>query len=63
MQNPEIAAATPLETTTSRQVLSWLAEQNLSMALTTYQIGKLFLLGLKDSGELSIFERTFWRLS
>lgn len=50
-----------LEVTTSRQMLSWLAEQNLSIALTTYQIGKLFFLGLKPNQELSIFERTFNR--
>ncbi len=50
-----------LEITTSRQMLPWLAEQKLSIALTTYQIGKLFLLGLKSNGELSIFERTFNR--
>ena len=49
------------EITTSRQMLAWLAEQKLSMALTTYQIGKLFLLGLKPNGELSVFERTFNR--
>jgi uncharacterized protein (TIGR03032 family) len=56
------AAASPqLEITTSRQMLSWLAEQNLSIALTTYQIGKLFFLGLKDNGEMSVFERTFNR--
>lgn len=50
-----------LEITTSRQLLSWLAEQRLSLALTTYQVGKLFLLGLKQNGELSVFERTFNR--
>ena len=50
-----------LEITTSRQMLSWMAEQKLSMALTTYQIGKLFFLGLKSNGELSVFERTFNR--
>lgn len=42
-------------------MLSWLAEQKLSLALTTYQIGKLFFLGLKPNGELSAFERTFNR--
>lgn len=53
--------APSLEITTSRQFLPWMAEQKLSVAFTTYQIGKLFLLGLKDNGELSIFERTFNR--
>lgn len=61
MQTTETAAAPQLEITTSRQMLAWLAEQKLSIALTTYQIGKLFLLGLKDNGEMSIFERTFNR--
>jgi uncharacterized protein (TIGR03032 family) len=55
------SAAPVFEITTSRHILSWLAEQKLSMVLTTYQIGKLFLLGLKGNGELSIFERTFNR--
>ncbi|HYC44699.1 MAG TPA: TIGR03032 family protein [Burkholderiales bacterium] len=56
------AAAVPqLEITTSRQMLAWLAEQKLSIALTTYQIGKLFLLGLNLNGEMSVFERTFNR--
>ena len=50
-----------LEITTSRQLLDWMAEQNTSIALTTYQIGKLFSLGLKANGELSVFERTFNR--
>ena len=51
----------PLEITTSRQMLAWLAEQKLSIALTTYQIGKLFFLGLTPNGELSVFERSFNR--
>jgi uncharacterized protein (TIGR03032 family) len=55
------APTNPLEITTSRQFTSWLAEQKLSIALTTYQIGKLFMLGTKPSGEMSIFERTFNR--
>jgi uncharacterized protein (TIGR03032 family) len=50
-----------LEITTSRQMLAWMAEQRLSLALTTYQIGKLFFLGLRPDGELSAFERTFNR--
>ncbi|HRF73419.1 MAG TPA: TIGR03032 family protein [Accumulibacter sp.] len=54
-------AAPALEITTSRQMLAWLAEQQLSLALTTYQIGKLFFIGLKPNGELSVFERSFNR--
>ena len=61
MQNPDNAAAQPLEISTSRQFLAWMAEQRLSIVLTTYQIGKLFMLGLKEDGELSVFERSFNR--
>jgi uncharacterized protein (TIGR03032 family) len=47
--------------TASRQFASWLAEQQISLAFTTYQSGKLFLIGLQSDGRLSIFERTFNR--
>ena len=55
------AAVPKLELVPSRQFPSWLAEQNLSLAFTTYQTGKLFLVGLQPNGRLSIFERTFNR--
>lgn len=57
----EIPATPALEISTSRQMRAWMAEQKVSIALTTYQIGKLFFLGLKSNGELSVFERTFNR--
>ena len=50
-----------LEIMGSRQFNSWLAEQNISLAFTTYQSGKLFLIGLQPNGRLSVFERTFNR--
>ncbi len=50
-----------LELTASRQFNSWLADQQVSLAFTTYQTGKLFLVGLQADGRLSIFERTFNR--
>ena len=46
---------------TSRQFTAWLAEQRISLAFTTYQIGKLFFLGLQPNGRLEIFNRTFNR--
>ena len=55
------AAVPKLELLPSRQFPSWLAEQNLSLAFTTYQSGKLFLVGLQPNGRLSIFERSFNR--
>jgi len=61
-QLSESGRASPaLEITTSRQFTAWLAEQRLSLAFTTYQSGKLFLVGLQPDGRLSIFERTFNR--
>ncbi|MBI5757154.1 MAG: TIGR03032 family protein [Planctomycetales bacterium] len=45
----------------SRQFTAWLAEQRVSLGFTTYQSGKLFLLGLQPDSRLSIFERTFNR--
>lgn len=51
----------PLEITCSRQFLPWLQEQQLSLAFTTYQTNRLFLLGVKPDGRLSVFERLFDR--
>lgn len=50
-----------LEINSSRQFTHWMLEQQLSLAFTTYQAGKLFLLGLQPNGRLSVFERTFNR--
>lgn len=50
-----------LEITGSRQLTAWMAEQHISFTFTTYQAGKLFLLGLNADGRLSVFERTFNR--
>ncbi len=64
------ASPPQLEITGSRQFPEWLAEQEISLAFTTYQTGKLFLVGLQPSDgqspvrdhRLSIFERTFNRV-
>jgi uncharacterized protein (TIGR03032 family) len=56
-----MAEAASLEISTSRQFPHWMLEQRLSIAFTTYQAGKLFLLGLQPDGRLSVFERTFNR--
>lgn len=53
---------TPLfEFSASRQFLSWLHEQQASIVLSTYQAGKLFLVGTNPNGEMSLFNRTFNR--
>ncbi|MCC7092315.1 MAG: TIGR03032 family protein [Nitrosomonas sp.] len=61
MDTNEAEVKPTLEISTSRQMLSWLAEQRLSIALTTYQIGKLYFIGLKPDNGLSVFERSFNR--
>jgi uncharacterized protein (TIGR03032 family) len=58
----EVAPAKPtFELSASRQFSNWLAERKASLAFTTYQAGKVFFIGLKDDGRLSIFERTLSR--
>lgn len=49
------------ELSCSRHFPHWLAATGSSIAFTTYQAGKLFLLGVKADGRLSVFERTFPR--
>ncbi|MFK7954846.1 MAG: TIGR03032 family protein [Lysobacterales bacterium] len=50
-----------LELAGSRQFTSWLQESGGALAFSTYQAGKLFLIGLQPDGRLSVFERTFAR--
>jgi uncharacterized protein (TIGR03032 family) len=50
-----------VEVTGSPRLASWLAEQQVSLAFTTYESGKLFLLGHTPQGGLAVFERTFNR--
>lgn len=47
--------------TSSRGFSSWLARTGGSLAFTTYQAGKLFLLGLRSDGRTWVHERTFQR--
>jgi uncharacterized protein (TIGR03032 family) len=47
--------------TSSRDFAQWLAQSGISLAFSTYQAGKLFLIGVRQDGALSIFERTFPR--
>lgn len=60
IQTP-VSAPSGLEINASRQFISWLYEQNLSLAFTTYQAGKVFFIGLQPDKRLSVFERTFDR--
>lgn len=47
--------------TTSRLFPSWLASENASIAFSTYQAGKFFLIGTNNEQRLSVFERTIER--
>jgi uncharacterized protein (TIGR03032 family) len=60
---PETTSATEpwLDVSASRQFPGWLAHQRVSLAITTYQAGKLLLIGSQPDGRLGIFERTFNR--
>src|SRR5579862_7307211 len=65
MNNATLAATAAaeawLDVSASRHLPDWLAAEHVSLALTTYQTGKLILLGLQADGRLGIFERTFNR--
>lgn len=51
----------PLEITTSRLLLSWFQAEPCSIVFTTYQVGKIFIVGLNSDGKIHITERTFPR--
>lgn len=57
----EDARDEPFALTSSRNFPAWLEETGGSIAFTTYQACKLFLLGATGEGRMSVFERTFAR--
>lgn len=54
-------SAPPYAVNASPGFAAWLHEQNTALAITTYQIGKLFLIGAPARDRLSVTERTFQR--
>src|SRR5436305_6411076 len=46
---------------TSRGFATWLQTQRCSLAFTSYQIGKLFLIGRMPDGRLSFHQQTYLR--
>ncbi len=50
-----------LEVLASRHFTAWMTERCSSLAFTTYQSNKVFFLGVRPDGQLSVFERTFGR--
>jgi uncharacterized protein (TIGR03032 family) len=59
---PSVAEKPAFIATTSRQFVSWLADSGSSLAISTYQSGKVVLIGTnRQAGRLSVFERTLER--
>jgi uncharacterized protein (TIGR03032 family) len=51
----------PYRLDASEGFVAWLHEAGVALAITTYQIGKLFLIGAPAPDRLSVTERTFER--
>ena len=54
-------SAPPYQVQASEGFADWLHAANVALAVTTYQIGKLFLIGAPAPDRLSVAERTFPR--
>lgn len=54
-------SALQFELNATRQFVPWLIEQDISLGFSTYQSGKVMLIGHNQRQQLSIFERTFER--
>ncbi|HLT43112.1 MAG TPA: TIGR03032 family protein [Luteimonas sp.] len=50
-----------VEKTCSRGLASWLAGKNVSLAISSYQSGRIYLVGTDREGRVSFFERVFER--
>jgi uncharacterized protein (TIGR03032 family) len=50
-----------IEVTGSRHFLPWLSAHGASLAVTTYHSNRLFLIGVKRDGRLSVLQRIFER--
>ena len=52
-------SAPPYRVETSPGFAAWLREQDIALAVTTYQIGKMFLVGAESASLLNVAERAF----
>ena len=50
-----------VEKSCSRGLAGWLAQHRLSLAITSYQTGRIYLVGSDQKGRVSFFERIFER--
>ncbi len=53
--------AQPVRITASRGMASWLRSNEASLAFTSYQSGRLYLVGVDDDGKVAFHERFFAR--
>ncbi|WP_245570613.1 TIGR03032 family protein [Arenimonas composti] len=60
-QKPLDITKLKVEKSCSRGLASWLATNRLSMAITSYQSGRLYLVGSDQQGRVAFFERIFER--
>lgn len=54
-------AQAPLSVTASGDLPGWLARNRISLAVSTYQAGRLFLVGWNSDRRLSVFQRGYER--
>ncbi len=59
MNSPVSTHKSTLEITASGQFSAWLAQQNLSLAFTTYQSNRLVFISCQRNGNLKFHERLF----
>ena len=61
-ESPAESETPRFEMRPTRTFVPWLASTGSSIAFTTYQAGKIFLIGTnRETGRLSVFERSFPR--
>ncbi|MCB0919758.1 MAG: TIGR03032 family protein, partial [Actinobacteria bacterium] len=58
---PVTDASPPLTVVGSPGLPGWLGERSISLLLTTYQAGRVFLIGGNPGNRLSVFQRAFSR--
>jgi hypothetical protein len=54
-------SSSSFQVTASRHFTQWMIDQRVSLAISTYQAGKLLLVGCKPDGRLAVCERNFPR--
>jgi uncharacterized protein (TIGR03032 family) len=60
-KSPKDIATLKVEKSCSRGLAGWLGQHRLSLAITSYQSGRIYLVGSDAKGRVSFFERIFER--